>query len=143
MSDITTVLYNDPANGFRGDWAWDTDDLLDGDDLASAVLNCIFSDGLADPSWSLSNPRGWWADAYRPDTLGSGLYYFARAKKSAATLYGVQQTITDSLAPLINAGAVASVDVSANWRNVTRLQVRIRLTKPDGTNLQYDWAWPL
>lgn len=141
MSDIKTIIVQDPSGISYGDWAWASNDLESGDDLETAVLICLFTDCVADPDFVLTDRstdrRGWWADP----TLGSTLWQYARAKTSASLLSNIQTSATNSLQRLVTLGVVTVASVTAVLVNGSKVRLTINLTMPGGSSQQYAWMW--
>jgi phage gp46-like protein len=133
-----------------GDWVLANGDLQTGQDLETACLVSLFTDKLATPDFvptdGTSDRRGWWADPYNDQPLGSNLWQLARAKKTRDTLGLARTYALDALRWLVTDGVAASVDVDTRWigpAGTTLLGIAIAITKPDGTETRfvYGWAW--
>lgn len=165
-SGLPLVLNNDPlpvavCNGdilvqwdninATGDWSLATGDLQTGQDLETACLVSLFSDRLATPDFrptdGTTDRRGWWADPYNDQPLGSNLWQLDRAKKTRDTLGLARRYAQDALAWLVSDGVAASVLVDTRWlgnqTGSTMLGIGIAITKPDGTltRFVFGWAW--
>ena len=79
MTDITTIWVVESGTG---DWSISGGALASGDDLASAVLISLFTDGLAGdddiPPDGSGDRRGWWGDAGEDIPIGSKLWLLDR-----------------------------------------------------------------
>ncbi|WP_374572509.1 phage GP46 family protein [Phenylobacterium sp.] len=144
MTDITTTW---DAGAAVGDWALAGPLLAAGDDLTTAVLISLFTDGRAsDPELvdvGARDPRGWWGDQGSTTRIGSRLWLRFRAKASAATLRLVRGDIVDALQWLIDDGVVASIDVATEWTRPGELGARVVLHR-DGAAplaLNFRWVW--
>lgn len=146
MPDIT-IVWN-PAQGY-GDWAMGDGDIQTGDDLETAVLVSLFTDRVATPDYVLApgdtDVRGWWADAYNQDTIGSNIWQLERHTKTSATLNEAIAMASSALQWLIDDGVAAAVDVTAEWQGseALMLAMAIAITEPSGNprNFNYSWAW--
>lgn len=133
----------------RGDWQMNGADLLSGADLQSAVMVSLFTDAWAGTDFSppdgARDNRGWWADTYTGDPIGSRLWTLARATKTTATLNLAQKYAENSLQWLIDDGLAASVVVNAAWQSqqAAMLALRITITEPSGQKsvLNYGLPW--
>jgi phage gp46-like protein len=142
----------DNANAI-GDWTLAEGDLQTGQDLETACLVSLFTDKLATPDFAptdgTSDRRGWWADLYNDQPLGSSLWQLDRAKKTRDTLGLARRYAQDALQWLIDDGVATSVVVDTRWLGnavgaaSTMLGIAVAITKPDGslTRFVYGWAW--
>jgi phage gp46-like protein len=139
----------DNANAI-GDWTLATGDLQTGQDLETSCLVSLFTDKLATPDFTptdgTTDLRGWWADPYNDQPLGSNLWQLERAKKTRDTLGLAQRYAADALRWLIDDGVAASVTVNTSWLGAgasTLLGIAILITRPNGsaTRFTFGWAW--
>lgn len=162
---LPLVISNDnlpPANGAgdiyilwdninaQGDWVLAAGDMQTGQDLETACLVSLFTDKLATPDFvptdGTSDRRGWWADPYSDQPLGSNLWQLERAKKTRDTLGLARRYATDALQWLILDGVARDVIVNTSWLGLagsTLLGIGIAIVKPDGslTRFTFGWAW--
>lgn len=134
-----------------GDWVFAEGDLQTGQDLETACLVSLFTDKLATPDFAptdgTSDRRGWWADLYNDQPLGSSLWQLERAKKTRDTLGLARRYAQDALQWLIDDGVASSVVVDTRWLGSdvgsTTLGIAIAITKPDGSlsRFVFGWAW--
>jgi phage gp46-like protein len=133
-----------------GDWTLASGDLQTGQDLETACLVSLFTDKLATPDFTptdgTSDRRGWWADPYLDQPLGSNLWQLERAKKTRDTLGLARRFAADALQWLVDDGVAKSVVVNTAWLGAgasTLLGIAIAITRPDGsaTRFVYGWAW--
>jgi len=134
-----------------GDWVLASGDLQTGQDLETACLVSLFTDKLATPDFvptdGTSDRRGWWADPYNEQPLGSNLWQLERAKKTRDTLGLARRYAQDALAWLVEDGVASSVVVDTRWlgnpTGSTMLGIAVAITKPDGsmTRFVYGWTW--
>lgn len=146
MTDISLIF--DGANA-RADWTVVDGQIVGGSELETAVLVSLFSDkvlpaGETPPDGS-DDPRGWWADTYTGDPIGSLLWTLDRAVKSdaAALLARAKQTCLDALRWLVDDGVAATVTVQTIWLDATAMGVVVTITEPSGaiSTFKYSWAW--
>jgi phage gp46-like protein len=139
----------DNANA-QGDWALADGDLQTGQDLETACLVSLFTDKLATPDFvptdGTSDRRGWWADLYDDQPLGSNLWQLERAKKTRDTLALARRYAIEALQWLILDGVASDVIVNTSWLGLagsTLLGIGIAIIKPDGslTRFTFGWAW--
>jgi phage gp46-like protein len=134
-----------------GDWSLADGDLQSGQDLETACLVSLFTDRLATPDFvptdGTSDRRGWWADLYSDQPLGSNLWQLDRAKKTRDTLGLARRYAQDALQWLIDDSVASSVVVDTRWLDNaiggTMMGIAVAITKPDGslTRFVYGWAW--
>ena len=140
----------DVQNG-RGDWHVQNGGLaIDAGGLTSAVLVSLFTDGRAPDDVALldgsDDRRGWWADTYQEQPIGSLLWLLARAKKTDATslLRRAENYCNAALAWLVTDGIAQTVTAAARWISGTAMGIRIVITEPTGsgtTTFDYSFAW--
>ena len=130
-----------------GDWGLAQGDLETGQDLESACLVSLFSDRLATPDFvptdGTSDRRGWWADPYLEEPLGSNLWQLERAKKLRATLGDARRWTLDALQWLIEDGVAKEVICYTAWIGSNMIGIAVAIIKPDGseTRFRFAWAW--
>lgn len=134
-----------------GDWVLADGDLQTGQDLETACLVSLFTDKLATPDFvptdGTSDRRGWWADPYNEQPLGSNLWQLERAKKTRDTLGLARRYAQDALQWLIDDDVAASIVVDTRWlgqeAGSTMLGIAVAISKPDGsmTRFVFGWAW--
>lgn len=145
MTDIAVIM--DPTQA-RGDWAISGSDLESGADLVSAVMVSLFTDQWAGPDFSPPDGsrdlRGWWADTYTGDPIGSRLWTLERATKTTATLNLGRKCAEDALQWLITDGLAASVTVVAEWqgRQSALLALGIKIVEPSGRATVFNFGLP-
>lgn len=134
-----------------GDWVMAAGDLQTGYDLQTACLVSLFTDKRATadftPTDGTADRRGWWADRYSDEPLGSNLWQLERAHKTRDTLGLAQRFASDALQWLVADGVAQAVVVDTQWLEPagggTFLGIRVVITKPDGsmTKFTFGWAW--
>lgn len=130
MADLKTFFLGFDAGC---DLQPDTVGLVDGDDLATAVILSLFTDRRAEPDDDVDgDQRGWWGDAVpvgddRAVPLGSRLWLLAREKQLTSVLRLAESYCIEALQWLVDDGRAAVVDIAASApRNgVLRLDIRI------------------
>jgi phage gp46-like protein len=139
----------DNANA-GGDWSLADGDLQTGQDLETACLVSLFTDKLATPDFvptdGSSDRRGWWADPYLDQPLGSNLWQLERAKKTRDTLGLAKRYAEDALAWLVTDGVASDIAVNTSWLGgggSTLLGIGIAIVRPDGSlnRFLFGWAW--
>jgi phage gp46-like protein len=130
----------------HGSWVLTPTGLASGDPLQAAVLVSLFSDRRAAPDDRLpadDDPRGWWADSYDSQPIGTRLWLLLRAKRTTETARRARDMIQEGLAWLIADRVAASVEVTTEWIRRSALGARIVILQRDGTRreLNFGWAW--
>lgn len=144
MADITTVW--DVANA-RGDWQLSGADLLSGNDLATNVLNSLFTDRLAEASDILPDAtgdrRGWWGDLGEDYPIGSRLWLLNRSKLTQQVANQAKDYSQEALQWMLDGSVAASIAITTKIILPSTLVVNITITKADGTtaSYQFNWAW--
>ena len=128
-----------------GDWALAEGDVETGQDLETACLVSLFTDKLATPDFvptdGTSDRRGWWADPYNDQPLGSNLWQLDRAKKTRDTLGTARRYALDALQWLIDDGIARQVLCNTSWITPTMLGIAVAIIRPDGTETRFRWGW--
>ena len=124
MPDITIAF---DGQLLRGDLVLTASDLLTGDDLQTSVIVSLFTE------------RGWWADAYEPDQIGSRLLTLRRALRTSSTLLRARDYCHEALAWLIEDQVARAVDVQTAWRGTT-LAIGVVITQATGIT-RYSFVW--
>lgn len=144
MSDITTIWL---VQDSRGDWAMDGADLLNGDDLATAVYISVFTDRTAAATDVLpdgsDDRRGWWGDEDNDVPIGSRMWLLSRAKLIPSTAALAQRYITEALAWLVSDGVAAAYTVVTTIVPPRQLRAVVTIQRNDGSTraIAYQWAW--
>lgn len=125
MPDLAIVF---DGLGTTGDLAIVDGDLGTGDELRTAIVISLFTE------------RGWWADRYEQDPIGSRLLTLRRAKHTQQTLLRGRDYCREALAWLIEDGVASAVAVQTEWQG-ERLAIAITLTQPGGGATRYDFVW--
>lgn len=112
--------------------------------LAAAALVLLGTDRRADASelrGSDTDPRGWWGDDHG-GRQGSRLWLCQAMPATAETARLAETYAAEALQPLITAGVVASVTVSARY-TTAGLELRIDARRSNGSTVsaQYDDLW--
>ena len=134
-------------NNALGDWGLASGDLETGQDLETACLVSLFSDMLATPDFTptdgTTDRRGWWADPYNEEPLGSHIWQLERAKKTRTTLGDARRYTLDALHWLIEDGVAKQIFCNTMWLSSTMLGIAVAIIKPDGTQTRFmfGWAW--
>jgi len=146
VADIA-IVWN-PLQGY-GDWVMGDGDIQTGSDLETAVLVSLFTDRVATPDYvpapGDTDTRGWWADAYNQDAIGSNIWQLERHVKTDATLNEAIAMANNALQWLIDDGVASAVSVTAEWQGseALMLAMAISITEPNGSvqAFNYSWAW--
>ena len=159
MNDIGIVW--DVANG-RGDWADAEQDAayaalpnaVDGD-LVAAVLVSLFTDRRASEDFvppdgtgasrgaTVRDRRGWWADAFEPDPIGSRLWQLERARRTPQTLLQARVYCQEALAWMRRDGIAADIGVLTFWAGRDALGIRVTVKPVAGPAATVETSMPL
>lgn len=141
MSDISTWWQVDEN---YADWLKGSGDVLSGDDLQSAIIISLFTDGLArsDDNIDESYRRGWWADLGSDYNIGSRLWLLNRQKLTVSIVKQAEDYAGEALKWLIDDGVVSYIEVGTQIVYPNRLNMIIRYHRPgDERDLRFFWVW--
>lgn len=132
--DIKLAYNNDTG---YADWVLVNGSVVAGDDLESAIMVSLFTDGYASDDFALwpgtTDRRGWWANTYEDDPIGSNLWQLDRAKftdYSHILLRARDYSIT-ALRWLIDDGIAQSVTVIPARLNRDAISLTILVQRPN------------
>jgi len=150
MGDIRIVF--DPATG-TGDFAMAGRGLATGNELETAILISLFTDGQADPGDIVfdADPRGVWFDAYSAledpalpvianDRIGSKLWQVFNMPRAQSTLNWMRDEILRCLNWMKIDGVASSIEVFPRFTGSGGVGAQIIVTA-NGTPTKYDYAW--
>jgi phage gp46-like protein len=108
-----------------------------GNDLQTAIIISLFTDQTADPGDVIPpdmavDPRGWWADTYEGDRIGSKLWQVIGRITDQDTLNFAGDTAAKSLQWLIDDGVAGAVAVNPSFYSKGGLRLDIAVTSPAG-----------
>ena len=117
-----------------------------GHDLETAALISLFTDGQADPGDVTPrdldpDPRGWWADTYNSDRIGSKLWQVMGRVRNQDTLNFARDAAAKSLQWMIDDGVASAVAVRPSFFGSGGLRLDIAITEPTGTVNQFAFIW--
>jgi phage gp46-like protein len=143
MSDVRLIWDN--ATG-TADLVMSGGDLATGNDLETAVLISLFSDHVFEngdvlPSDKSKDPRGWWADTYNVDAIGSKLWQVFSRVRNQDTLNFARDTVIKALQWMIDDGVAASVACTPSFFGSGGLGLQIAITEPSGVVTPFTFAW--
>ncbi|EML0364368.1 phage GP46 family protein [Providencia rettgeri] len=141
MSDISSWWH---VNSNKADWLQGSGDLLAGDDLQTAIMISLFTDGIAKPDDKLdeSYRRGWWGDLGNNYNIGSRLWLLDREKLTKSVASKAEDYAKESLKWLIDDGVVSFFEVATQIVYPNRLNMIIRYHRPgDKGDLRFYWVW--
>ena len=86
--------------------------------------------------------RGYWANTFKANPQGSGLWLLQREKKTQANLARARVFCNASLKWLVDTGVVQSVSTTAEYAG-DALVIVVSIIKPDGqeAGFRYQYAW--
>ncbi len=146
MSDIKTIW---SSAGTSGDWTLTSNgaDLDSGNDIVTAVIISLFTDGLANTDDKITDgtndPRGWVGDLGQDVSIGSRLWLLDRSKLTPALGPKVKDMAAAALQWLIDDGVVARFDIVTSVVMPNQLRMKVTAYKQDGNNIALDFthAW--
>ncbi|MEX0424424.1 phage GP46 family protein [Providencia rettgeri] len=141
MSDISTWWQVDENHS---DWLKGSGDVLSGDDLQSAIIISLFTDGLArsDDNIDESYRRGWWGDLGSDYNIGSRLWLLNRQKLTVSVAKQAEDYAREALKWLTDDGVVSYIEVGTQIIYPNRLNMIIRYHRPgDERDLRFFWVW--
>lgn len=129
MSDISSFWNIDEM---QADWQENFGILTSDNDMHTAVLISLFTDGLAraDDPYEGTDRRGWWGDLGNEKTIGSRLWLLRREKLTRDVATGVLPDITEDVTgggSLGNADAGTILTLDAN---VSGIESTVTLIQP-------------
>ncbi|MDH5753332.1 MAG: phage GP46 family protein [Deltaproteobacteria bacterium] len=115
-------------------------DLATDEGLETAVLISLFTDRRAEDDDDLpgdpQDKRGWWADAFQEDKIGSRLWLLSRAKSTTEVLIKAREYAEEALAWMIADGVARAVKATAE-KSEDMLALKVEIHRPDGKAQQY------
>lgn len=143
MSDISSWW---DVDQLRADWREGPGDLLEGDDLQTAIIISLFTDRVArsDDDIDGDDSRGWWGDSGAETEIGSRLWLLRRQKLTPAVALKAEDHCRDALSWLISDGVVGSIETATQIVHPRRLNIVIRYYRPgnsNSTDMRFFWVW--
>jgi phage gp46-like protein len=117
-----------------------------GHDLETAILISLFTDATASPDDVIppdisKDPRGWWANIYETQPIGSKLWQAFWRVRNDDTLNWARNTAQIALQWMIDDGVAQSVTVQPQFYGSGGLALTIYIVEPSGDNSVYRYAW--
>ncbi|WP_145521168.1 phage GP46 family protein [Yersinia mollaretii] len=141
-TDIKTIWDVDHS---LGDWRTGHGGLLDGDDLHTAILLSLFTDGLAwvDDAIDGDDRRGWWGDTGSTSPIGSRLWLLRRQKLTSQVAIKAEDYAAQALAWLTEDGVVAAISTRAErvYPNTLRLVITYQQPGKTQSSVKFSWVW--
>lgn len=116
--------------------------------LRTAVLLSLFCDARATAEelrrHGGNDARGWCGDVLarvEGDRWGSKLWLLMREAQVAETLNRAKRYCEDALAWLREDGIASTVEVATSWSGQGRMQIDLRITKPDDVTDRFAFVW--
>lgn len=145
MSDI--ALEWDPAQA-AADLVIEANDLKTDAGIRTAVLLSVFLDRRAEEGDVLpegqTDRRGWWADEFNPDRIGSRLWLLERSKETPDVLARAVQYTREALQWLVDDLVAERVDVVAEYLRPQRgVALAISIYRPalDPVRFRLNRTW--
>jgi len=117
-----------------------------GSELESAVLISLFTDALADPEDQLppgqaNDRRGWWADSYETDPIGSKLWQVSWRQTTQDTLNWARDTVQKALQWMLDDNVASDLAIDLQFLGKGRMGMGIVITEPSGQRTAFSYAW--
>lgn len=143
MSDISSFW---DVERLAADWREGRGDLIDGNDLQTAIIISLFTDRVArdDDDIDGDDRRGWWGDSGEDTDIGSRLWLLRRQKLTQKVAQKAEDYAREALQWLITDGVVSSIDAATQIVYPHRLNMVLRYRKPgstDSTDMRFFWVW--
>lgn len=142
MSDISSFW---DVERLAADWREGRGDLINGDDLQTAIIISLFTDRVArdDDDIDGDDRRGWWGDADEENNIGSRLWLLRRQKLTQAVAQKAEDYSREALHWLVTDGVVSSFSVATQIVYPRRLNMVIRYQRPGNSNdtdMRFFWV---
>ncbi|CAB1208889.1 phage GP46 family protein [Serratia marcescens] len=143
MSDISSFW---DIERLVAEWREGNGDLINGDDLQTAMIISLFTDRVArdDDDIDGADRRGWWGDMGEDYNIGSRLWLLRRQKLTQAVAQKAEDYAREALQWLISDGVVSSFTIATQIVYPRRLNMVIRYQRPgngDRTDMRFFWVW--
>lgn len=126
--------------------------IVDGDlgadeGLETAVLISLFTDRFVPKEElpdGIEDSRGWWADALSEipeDKIGSRIWLLDRGKLDLKTKNRMKDFADEALAWMLSEGIASKVEVTTLLVQNTRIELNVKIYKPDGDNIPFRFLW--
>ncbi|HGM5387486.1 hypothetical protein FBF90_05100 [Serratia marcescens] len=143
MSDISSFW---DIERLVAEWREGRGDLINGDDLQTAMIISLFTDRVArdDDDIDGEDRRGWWGDMGEEHNIGSRLWLLRRQKLTQDVAQKAEDYAREALQWLISDGVVSSFTIATQIVYPRRLNMVIRYQRPgngDGTDMRFFWVW--
>ncbi|BBI92813.1 putative phage protein GP46 [Serratia symbiotica str. Tucson] len=143
MSDISSFW---DIERLVADWREGKGDLINGNDLQTAIIISLFTDRVArdDDVIDGDDRRGWWGDLGEEHNIGSRLWLLRRKKLDQSVAQKAEDYVREALQWLITDGVVLSVTVATQIVYPRQLNLVISYQKPgsrDDTDMRFFWVW--
>ncbi|MEL5644722.1 phage GP46 family protein [Serratia bockelmannii] len=143
MSDISSFW---DIERLVAEWREGRGDLINGDDLQTAMIISLFTDRVArdDDDIDGEDRRGWWGDMGEDHKIGSRLWLLRRQKLTQDVAQKAEDYAREALQWLISDGVVSSFTIATQIVYPRRLNMVIRYQRPgngDRTDMRFFWVW--
>lgn len=143
MSDISSFW---DIERLVAEWREGCGDLINGDDLQTAMIISLFTDRVArdDDDIDGEDRRGWWGDMGEEHNIGSRLWLLRRQKLTQDVAQKAEDYAREALQWLISDGVVSSFTIATQIVYPRRLNMVIRYQRPgngDRTDMRFFWVW--
>lgn len=124
------------TTGFEFDIAVDGIDLQTDNGLRTAIIISLFTDALANADDDIpdgsTHRRGWWADMFDQQSMGSKLWLLRRSKQTQQVLITAREYCQQALQWMIDDRIVRRIEVETEWVRQGVLGINASIYKVDG-----------
>lgn len=127
---------------YQTDIEFGTYDFEQDEGLKTAVIISLFSDRriTTDEAENQADRRGWFADHFETEKLGSRLWLLARAKELPETLRLAKDYVTEALAWMISDNVAREITVETSWQYRGQMLIIIRIYRPSGEDVDFEFS---
>lgn len=111
------------------------------DTAVSLSLLCDRTAAADDRLPSGSDRRGWWADRFLPEPIGSRIWLTARDVRTEETLRLVEDYAAEALRWLTTSDIANTVTVRAEFHSTSDIRLLIEIRRPAGEAERFDLLW--
>jgi phage gp46-like protein len=119
-----------------------TGDFETDDGLETAIIISGFTDAkVTQTEYPSESQRGWWADEFVNDGLGSKLWLCDRSKISNELFSNLKKYWMDCLQWMVDSSSVKTIDVEVVQSEKYTVNINIEITKNDNSVFEYSVPW--
>lgn len=84
--------------------------------------------------------RGWWADRFFAEPMGSRIWLTLRSARTPGTLRLIEDYASEAMRWLVTSGIADTVSITAEFEHINDVRLNVRIARPEGTS-RYDLTW--